>query len=139
MAYPPAPPPAQPVPPQKTGNGFGIAALVLGIIGLLAGLIPVIGIFIGIPLGILALIFGIVAAVSSKNRVNNAGKGTGITGIILGILAIVAAIAWTVLLYDAWGDACEEAGYSGDAAECSDQINQELDDLENELEDLETN
>lgn len=67
----------QPVDAPK-GNGFGIAALVCGIIGLFIG---------GIILGTLGIIFGGV----SLGR-HEKSRGLGITGLVLGIVDVVIAI-----------------------------------------------
>ena len=120
MAYPPAPA-AQP-PMQKQGNGFGVTALVLGIVGLVLGLIPLAGLFLGIPLGVLALIFGIIGLATSGNRAGK-GKGTGGTGLVLGILAIAVPIAMSVFIYnevaDELDERCSEELYA-DTQECAD-------------------
>lgn len=97
MAYPPMPPPPpgyqQPVAPK---NGMGTAGLVLGIIGALGALfIPC----IGWVLGILAVIFGgIGTSRVNKGEANN--KGAAMTGLILGIVAIVLATLATFF----WAD-----------------------------------
>lgn len=60
---------------------MGIAALVLGIIGLLVSLVPFLGV-VAFPLAILALIFGGLA-IRAK-----AHKGIGIAGLVTGLLAL---------------------------------------------------
>ena len=102
MAYQPAPAPAAPpVAPVKQGNGFGVTALVLGLVGLLVfSWIPGINLFTAIPLGLLAVIFGIVALAKAGSR-GGKGKGTGGTGLILGLVAIIGAIAMTVFVFNA--------------------------------------
>lgn len=108
MAYPPAPAPMQQPAPVKQGNGFGVTALVLGIVALVPfSLIPGINLFTAIPIGLLAVIFGIVALAKAGSR-GGKGKGTGGTGIILGILAILAAIAMTVFVFNALEGAKDE-------------------------------
>lgn len=59
------------------GGGFGITSFVIGIVGLL---------FMGIVLGILAIIFGAIGMFNRKL------KGLAIAGLILGIIDIVGAI-----------------------------------------------
>ncbi|MDN3240310.1 hypothetical protein [Glycomyces tritici] len=138
MAYPPAPAPMQQPAPIKQGNGFGVTALVLGIIGLVLGLIPVVNVFTGIPLGVLAIIFGIIALAKAGSR-GGKGKGTGGTGLVLGILAIGAAIVINYVFVQAadeyideeWKQACEDAGLTEE--ECGD-----YEDWESQLENLET-
>ncbi|MBO3734045.1 hypothetical protein [Glycomyces niveus] len=129
MAYQPAPAPAAPpVAPVKQGNGFGVTALVLGLVGLLIfSWIPGINLFTAIPLGLLAVIFGIVALAKAGSR-GGKGKGTGGTGLILGLVAIIGAIAMTVFVFNAVKDEadqieqdtiqdCVDSGY-GTEAEC---------------------
>jgi hypothetical protein len=73
-----------PVPPKR-GNGWGVTALVLGVIAVVLSFIPVVNIA-GIVLGALAAVFGIIGLVL-KGR----SKGTSIAGLILGVVAIVIA------------------------------------------------
>lgn len=82
--------------PQQAavGNGFAIAALVLGIIAVLGCPIPVVNIFSAL-LAILALIFGILGLVRSKTR--NAGRGASIAGLILAVVAIIGVIVSNIL------------------------------------------
>lgn len=68
---------------QKTG--FGTAGLVLGIIGLCTSFIPIVN-NLSFVMGILAIIFGIIALTQKNN------KGKVIAVIILGILSIVITI-----------------------------------------------
>lgn len=88
--------------PQQYGNyapagpskGLAIAALILGILGLLMSWIPFVGLFGGF-LGLIGLIVGIIAMVQA-NKGRAGGKGLAIGGIITSILAIVTSIAVTV-------------------------------------------
>ena len=70
--------------PQK--SGLAIASLVLGLVSF----IPL----IGVPLGILAIILGIIGLNKIK-KMGLGGKKMAIAGIILGILGII----FTVILY----------------------------------------
>ena len=63
------------------GNGFSIASLVLGILGLFS--------YYGLLLGPLAIIFGIIG-------LNREGRGMALAGLILGILDIIIWL-WIVL------------------------------------------
>lgn len=99
MYYHPYYPP--PYPPPRRGNGFGVASLVLGLIGMLVfSWIPLLNVFIGIPLGLLAIIFGIVGIATSGSR-GGAGGGTGGTGLILGLITLIIAIGMYALLFQA--------------------------------------
>lgn len=85
-----APAPVQPAPAK--GNGFGTAALVLGIIALVFSFIPVVG-FIAFILGPLAVIFGIIGLTRKFAK-----KGTSIAGLIMGALAVIIAIIVSVVI-----------------------------------------
>lgn len=91
-AYPGAPGASETPAPSK---GFAIAALVLGILGILNFWIPFVN-AVAIVFGILALIFGIIA-VSRVKKGTASGKGMGIAGIVLGALSIVLSIVISVV------------------------------------------
>ncbi|BDZ64143.1 DUF4190 domain-containing protein [Agromyces mangrovi Wang et al. 2018] len=79
-------------PPRETvpGNGFAIAALVLGIWGFLTTWIPLfIGLILGAVPDLLAIIFGILGIVRA-HRIGGAGLGVAIAGLVLGALAFVS-------------------------------------------------
>lgn len=111
MAYPPAPAPMQQPAPIKQGNGFGVTALVLGLVGLIIfSWIPGVNVFTAIPLAILAIIFGIVAFAKAGSR-GGKGKGTGGTGLVTGLLAVIVAIAvnvWIVNFFEEEADTIEQ-------------------------------
>jgi hypothetical protein len=74
-------------------NGFGVAALVLGILGL----VSFFTIFGGIVLGILGLIFGILGRKRAKrNEATNGGMA--LAGAICGGIGLVGAIAYLILI-----------------------------------------
>lgn len=66
---------------QKQTSGKNIAALVLGLIGIFAWLIPI----IGLPIGIVGLVMGIMG-------MKRCGKGMAIAGIVLSVLCLVLTI-----------------------------------------------
>src|SRR5687767_6501003 len=77
MLRPPPPPQshigyASPERDNRTASGLGIAALVLGIIGVLVGWIPFCGI-ISIPVAVVGLILGIIAIITARG--GRAGMG----------------------------------------------------------------
>ncbi len=85
---------------QTSSNGFGITALVVGIVALLLG-------WTGIPgviLAVVALVFGILALVKKQN------KGMGITGVVLGSLALIAGLFVTTVGIALIGGAAKVAG-----------------------------
>jgi hypothetical protein len=139
VAYPPAPAPVPQPMPAKQGNGFGVTALVLGLIGLIIfSWIPGINILTGIPLAILAVIFGIVALAKAGSR-GGKGKGTGGTGLVLGVLAIIVAIAvnvWIVKFFEDNADQIREetiADCAADGVLTEAECEQLWDDTESDL------
>jgi Na+-transporting methylmalonyl-CoA/oxaloacetate decarboxylase gamma subunit len=88
------PPYAAPAPAARGKNGFGLAALIIGIVALIGAFIPVVNYvsgfiaFVGLALGIVGLVL--------KNRVKGmAIAGTVTSGVAL-VLSIVLAIAYSV-------------------------------------------
>lgn len=93
---PPPPPVSAPEGPEKKENkGLALAAMILGLIGL----VPVLGL---IP-GIIGLILGIVALCSGTVR-----KGMAITGVVCGSLGLLIILS-SILLVPAVGKAKEMA------------------------------
>ena len=82
---------------EKKNTGFATASMVLGIIAICTSFIPIIN-NASFLLGILALIFGIVA-ISKKSKL-----GKCLAGIILGILSIIITIA----LQSSWSKSLNE-------------------------------
>jgi uncharacterized membrane protein len=66
---------------SQAGGGKAVTSLVLGIVGMLAWLLPI----IGLPVSITGLVFG----VRSMNSVN---KGMAIAGLTLSIIGVVLSI-----------------------------------------------
>lgn len=89
------------VPPPKQGNGFAIAALVLGIIACCLGLIPILGYF-AFPLAAAGLALGIIAI--NRSRKAQSGKGMAITGTVLCALGLVLATIGVVIVHNAFSD-----------------------------------
>lgn len=102
--YPPGPyPGAYPPPPMPYGdyypgapvaarNGMGVAAVVIGVIALVASC-SVAG---GLILGITAIILGFLGRTRVKRGEANNG-GVALTGIILGAVAVVVSVAFIAL------------------------------------------
>lgn len=75
--------------PKQPSSGLSIAGMVLGILSILSFLL----FFVSIPLGILAIIFGIIGIAMKRGRgMAIAGLITGILGITLSVLIIVFAV-----------------------------------------------
>ena len=94
--------------PIQAANGMAVAALTLGIIGAIFGLIPIL-FFIAVPCGILALIFGLIAR--GKASRGAARKGMATSGVVLGVIATALGIAGVVIVNNAVDDVddCFEA------------------------------
>lgn len=78
-------------------DGFAVAALVLGIIALIVGLIPYVGLLTLFVLGPVAVIIGIVAMVRTKNDIRP-GRRVARIGLVLGIAAMVVALIWVFVI-----------------------------------------
>jgi hypothetical protein len=89
-SYPYMPPPATPTP----RNGFGTAALVLGIVGAIFAFIPVIGV-IAWPMVIVGLILGILGIQRARKGVAT-NKGMSIAGTALSAFGLALCIVWTI-------------------------------------------
>ena len=89
---PPAPA-AAPAPPR---NGFGVAALCLGLVGLPFALVPLTGVVAAV-LGALAVVFGLLGRARVRRGVAT-GRAMPVAGAVLGVVALAAGVAGTVLL-----------------------------------------
>ena|GEM_PF-3572561 len=106
QAYSPAYHGYPPVPVPQPRNGLGIAALVLGLVGLLFGLIPLTG-FVAIVLGVIGLVLGLVGLgrvrkhIATNRVLSWFGVGTSLAAVVLGIVGLV-------ILSNAVDDAVDE-------------------------------
>ncbi|MGW0468364.1 DUF4352 domain-containing protein [Streptomyces sp. NPDC003027] len=110
-------PPTPPIAPVMTAfrNGLGTAALVLGIIGAVSGLVPFLFWLAGV-LGLLALVLGLVGKGRVKRGEAN-NKGAALTGAVLGLAALVLSVVGAVITYTAVSEAVDEIDKAvGDAA-----------------------
>jgi hypothetical protein len=93
----PTPPPGSPAPihltVHKAGNGLAVAALVLGIVGVVVGLIPLFFVVAWVC-GLLALIFGLIGR--SKRRQER--RGMALAGAILGVVAIAVGVVGVIIV-----------------------------------------
>ncbi len=111
---PQSPSPYQPPPgvQQAPRNGLGIAALILGIIGAVAGIIPFF-FWVAAILGIIGLILGFVG----RGRVKR-GEATNATmalwGIITSAIAVVVSIIGAVVLVGLFANLDEELSVGTD-------------------------
>ncbi|THV29035.1 DUF4190 domain-containing protein [Glycomyces paridis] len=89
-----------PAHPRQRGSGLGVTSLTTSLIGLVVfAWIPIVNLMLAVPLGLVGLVFGIVAIVKAPSRGGN-GKGLGVAGLILGVLTIPASILFLILLGD---------------------------------------
>ncbi|WP_405390348.1 DUF4352 domain-containing protein [Streptomyces sp. NBC_01102] len=103
--------PPQPQQPHAPGqvpglrparNGLGISALVLGIIGTVSGLIPLLFWLAGI-LGVIALILGLAGRGRAK-RGEASNKGVATFGAVLGLVSLILSVVGAVLTFKAVDD-----------------------------------
>ena len=92
--------------PAAMRNGLGTAALILGIIGTLSGLIPLFFWLAGI-LGLIALVLGLVGKGRVKRGEAN-NKGVTLTGAILGLAALILSVVGAVITFTAVSEAVDE-------------------------------
>jgi hypothetical protein len=115
------PPQWGPQPPRfpspQARNGLGIAALVLGIIGVLCGLIPLLFWAAGV-LAVLALVFGFVG-IGRARKGQATNKKTAIWGTSLGGVAAVLAVVGAVISITVVNDAVNELDGTGGKKETS--------------------
>jgi hypothetical protein len=97
-------PPSPPMPvANQYKNGLGTAGFVLGLVGLIFAVIPIIGI-IAWPLTILGLIFGVIGTLRA-NRGQASNKGLAITAVVLSAIGLVICVIWTAAFGKAVNDA----------------------------------
>jgi hypothetical protein len=77
------------VPLGKTVSGWGITAALLGVAAMAAGIFPWLGWAAGAPLGIIAILLGLVGLVLADE---DTGKGLPVTGSVVGVLALI--VSW---------------------------------------------
>ncbi|SFY38976.1 DUF4352 domain-containing protein [Streptomyces atratus] len=109
---PQSPQPQQPYAPAQTPgvrparNGLGIAALVLGVIGAVSGLIPFLFWLAGI-LGLIALVLGLAGRGRAK-RGEATNKGMTTFGAVLGLISLILAVVGAVITFKAVDDAVND-------------------------------
>ncbi len=101
---------AQPAPtsqpaPAKASNGLATAGFVLGLLGFLGSFIPLINI-VGILLGVVGAILAAIGLVKAKKV--GTGKGLALTGLILGVLALIIGIVVNVAFASAVSNSVDD-------------------------------
>ena len=114
---------------KEQSNGFGIAALVLGIISLILFCTC-----INIPLAILAIVFAIIQLV--KGAKSGAGKGMAIGGLITGIASLVCFVVFYVLISIGIIDAGSDYYYDIPYEDFQDDVDDFFNDLDYSYEDI---
>ena len=107
---------------KNSGQGLGVAALVLGVISFIVALIPCVGI-LAVFTAIVAIVLGAIG-LSQASR-NNSPKGLSIGGLILGVLALLVAVLWLTFF----------ANVADKAPFFEEKFEDVIKDLENEFED----
>ncbi|MCX3063877.1 DUF4190 domain-containing protein [Streptomyces beihaiensis] len=98
--------PQQPQQPQIARNGLGTAALILGIIGALSGLVPIMFWLAGV-LGVIALILGLAGRGRVK-RGEATNKGVALAGVLLALASLGLAVFGAYTTFKAVGDAVDQ-------------------------------
>lgn len=117
-------------PPPGPRNGFGTTAMVFGIIGVVLA-IACIGAFLGLPLGIGAIILGVIG-LRIANRGEATNRSQALTGLILGIVAslisaaMIAGILFGALsgTFDSW-DTGSGSTISADRGDYGDPLSED--------------
>jgi len=114
-------------PGARPRNGMGVAALVLGILGLILSFFVV-----GAVPGILAIIFGLIGRSLAKRREATNG-GMALAGIITGVLAVLVAVGLVATVLSVlrpqltrYQSCLRNAQTSGQQQECLDQFRRDL-------------
>jgi len=123
-------------PKTTAGQGFGIAALILGILALLIAFIPCVGLFALIP-GIIAIVLAIVG-LSQANSANGA-KGVIIAGLVISVIGTVIAAVW-LIIFSASGTLIEKLSthpeFENVIEEVIGDISKDIDDVVDESADI---
>jgi|GEM_PF-2013092 len=81
---------------KKNGKAFGIASMVCGIISLIWGIIPCVGL-VALPVAVISIIFGCISYKQSRD--NSQPSGMAIAGLVTSIFALIFVIAWIVAIF----------------------------------------
>jgi hypothetical protein len=88
--------------PVQPRNGLGTAGFVLGLLGVLFSMIPVVGL-VAWPMVILGLVFGLLGWRRAQ-RGGATNKGLAIAGAVLSVIGLVICIVWLSLFGKAVND-----------------------------------
>lgn len=99
---------------------MAVAALVLGVLGVVFAILPCTQV-LGMILGVIGFILGLVSM--NKCKKEDKPKGKSVAGVVLSAIAIVLGIIWLV-------------GLVGTVNETASELESIFEDLDNELDDL---
>ncbi|WP_374205735.1 MmpS family transport accessory protein [Crossiella sp. S99.2] len=106
--FPHPPAQQQPLPvAAKPSNGLGLTGFILGLVGLVFSLIPLVGV-IAWPLVILGVIFCIIGLVKVKNKTAT-NKGLAITGLVASVVGLGMCVTWVVIAGQAINEVQDKA------------------------------
>lgn len=94
-------------PSEPARNGSAVTALVVGIIGVFAGLIPLLFVIAWI-LGVLGIVFGVEGRARAKREEWRGGRKMATWGLVLGIVALLLGILGIAIVGGVFGDFEEE-------------------------------
>lgn len=89
---------------NNANNGIAVAAMIVGIIGLICFWAPV----IPVVLGVLGLVFGIKGLNKANAMPQNTGKGMSTAGIVCGSIAMIIGMIYTIIWFTAIAVVAEE-------------------------------
>lgn len=96
-----------PAPEQRPGNGLGLTGFVLGLVGAVLAVIPLIGV-VAWPLVILGIVFAAVGLAKSIRK-NATGKGLSIAGLALSVIGLALCVLWATVVNKTVDDVDQEA------------------------------
>jgi len=79
---------------KEENNNFGILSVSCSILGICLALVPVFGLFAGILLSVLGIVFGIIQFRHAKNHWATWGIILGAVGIVGNIVAFKLIVSW---------------------------------------------
>jgi hypothetical protein len=107
MSNPATTPSAPQQPAQQPRNGLGTAGFVLGLVGLVFSLIPLVGV-VAWPLVILGVIFSAIGFARTRSGAAT-NKGLSIAGLVVSIVGLVICILWVAVFNKAANDVANQA------------------------------
>ena len=115
------------------GNGLAVAALVLGILGVLVSWIPCVGWVLGLLLAVLAIIFGFVG--KGKASQGAPHGGVAIAGLATGFLALIIAIGVPLWIFVvAKGEIDKQGGIKGIVEKAQQEAQKQMDEAGRQME-----